>query len=444
MQLICLGLSHHNAPVELRECLSLSGEMIERAFKTVPIRSGAFEAVMEMAVLSTCNRLEVYAVLSTSNEISEPPEAAFQCLQKYLQEGFSFPVEQVGSYFQMYAGIRVVEHLFQVAAGLDSIAIGEPQILGQVSRALETAMQWGGARHVLSSLFRSAIHAGKRVQSETEIGRHPTSISSIAVELGAERFAGLSGRKCLVIGAGKMGAAALQALQEQGAGEIQLINRTDAHAAALAAQTGTRALPYAELEPALEAADLVFTSTAAPQPILRADLVARVMARRSQRALILIDLAVPRNIEPGVKNQEHVQLFDMDDLQDFVKRTRLDGQQALGAAHRIVMDEVSEYEKLLRIIPFIGELHKKVELIRQREVEKTLRNLRSSDAQVNEQIEILSRALVRKILHEPTMHLRTETNQETLNDYVDTLARLFDLSEGGTSLTLESETRWES
>jgi glutamyl-tRNA reductase len=332
--------------------------------------------------------------------------------------------------------------LFEVAAGLDSIAIGETQILGQVSRALDAALRLGSARHVLSSLFRSAIHAGKRVQNETEIGRHPTSISSIAVQLGESKLGALTGRKVLVVGAGKMGRYAITALKERGARQITLINRTYKHASEMAELSGgnIEVLAYERLAEGLVEADLVFISTTAPLPIIRQGLIAEVMVQRPEKVLTLIDLAVPRNVETKVTEITNVRLLDMDDIQSYARHADLSSHHNIASAKLILEEETAEYEKLLRVIPFIGELHKKVEKLRQLEVERTLRNLHNPEPQVSEQIELLSRSLVRKILHEPTMHLRSESDQETLNDYVDTLAKLFDLSESVVTLPyLEGE-----
>jgi glutamyl-tRNA reductase len=431
MQLLCLSVSHHNTPVEYRESLSLDSEAIDNAFANYPIRTGSFEQIAEMAILSTCNRLEIYALITLAEGVEESTPAVLEPVMNYVQEVFDVSVSQLEPFFQSYLGIHAVEHLFQVASGLDSIAIGETQILGQVARSLDAALRLGSARHVLSSLFRSAIHAGKRVQNETEIGRHPTSIASLAVQLAETKLGTLSGQSILIIGAGKMGRYTITALIEHGAQQITLTNRTFQHAAQLGELFGgnVEALPFEQLKEGMISADLVFTSTAAQLPIIRQDLVGEVMSHRPQRSLILIDLAVPRNVDPSGKDVINVQVLDMDDLQSFVNQANLSNHQSLASARLILEEEITEYEKLLRVIPFVGELHRKVEKIRQQEVDKALRYLHNPEPKVCEQIELLSRSLVQKILHEPTMHLRTESNAETLNDYVDTLAKLFNLTE---------------
>jgi glutamyl-tRNA reductase len=443
MQLLCLSVSYHNTPIEYRESLSLGPDTIDDGLSNCPIRTGRFEQISEMAILSTCNRLEVYALVMPAEGTNESPQTALQTVLAYLQKAFEIPISQVKPFIHLYSGIQVVEHLFEVAAGLDSIAIGETQILGQVSRTLDATLRLGSARHVFSSLFQAAIHAGKRVQNETEIGRHPTSISSIAVQLAESKLGALTGRKILVVGTGKMGQLVITALKECGVDQISLVNRTYQHASDMVEFFGrdVGVIPYEQLAQALIAADLVFTSTAALLPIIHADLIAEVMSQRPQQALTLIDMAVPRNVDPKVNEIPNVQVLDMDNIQDYVDQAGLSNRQSMTSAKLIVEQETAEYEKLLRVIPFIGELHKKIEKIRQQEVERVLRHLPQADAQVSEQIEIFSRSLVTKILHEPTMHLRTEANDETLNDYVDTLTKLFDLSESKVSLPYQEGER---
>ncbi len=440
MQLYCFSVSHQNTPVELRECLSLPAETLVEGYTRYPIRCGTYAGIEEMVILSTCNRLEVYAILNTQGNSEEP--AAFQPLLSYLEEAFYLPLPLVQPYLRQFAGSQVVEHLFQVSAGLDSIAIGETQILGQVSHALDTALQMGSARHVLSSLFRAAIHTGKQVRTDTEIGRRPTSISSLAVELAEDVVGNLSQRNVLVVGAGKMGSYAVEALQEHGVKDIFLINRTYSHAAEIVTRLGGTALPYDHLFDGLLSADVVFTSTAAPLPIIRPDLVSAVMTQRAQRPLMLIDLAVPRNVDPRAREVSNVQVYDMDGLQTFAVRSPASSHQEISRAQAIVQKELEEYEKLLHIIPFIGELHKKVENIRQREVDRALRHLPDPDPQVLQQIDLFSRSLVRKILHEPTMHLRKEMDQENIQDYVTVLSRLFDLQSDGMDLLGEDQEKW--
>lgn len=443
MRLICLSVSHHNTPVELRECLSLTSDGINSALSKFPIRLGQFEPILEMVFLSTCNRLEIYALVSLTLEEEENSNTLFQPLLRFLREVVEIPTQTLDPYFRYFADISAVRHLYQVTAGLDSIAIGETQILGQVSQALAAALENGSARHVLSSLFRSAIQAGKRVRTETEIGRNPISISSLAVQYAESTVGSLTNKKVMVIGAGKMGGYAIRSLKERGVQQILLTNRTYPRAVELVNKFGGEALPFENMLDGLTDVDLVFTSTASSHPILHRDQLESIMALRPFRPLTLIDLAVPRNVENTVGEIKNVQLFDMDDLQRYVATTDQDSHQIITFAQSIVNEEVAEYEKLLRVVPFIGELHKKVEQIRQVEIARALRRLSNPEPEVVEQLELFSRTLVRKILHEPTMHLRTETNQETLKDYVDILSRLFDLTELEPNFPLKKDEKWD-
>ncbi len=397
-----------------------------------PLRKGKFESISELVILSTCNRLEFYACVSSEPSMAgggEKTAGTFgQPLLAYMRQ--ALPVTGAfESHLHRYHGIRAAGHLFKVSAGLDSIALGETQILGQVSRALETALRLGSARHVLPSLFQTAIHIGKRVHSETEIGRRPTSIGSVAVQLAEKEIGPLAGRKLLVVGAGKIGGHTLEALRAQGADSILLANRTYQHALTLTARSGASALPFKQLFDGLIAADVVFTATAAPAPIISRQEIEEVMACRPGRPLALLDLAVPRNIETHAGIVPGVRLYDMDDIQAYARQDGRGSTQELAHAEAILAEETAEYERLLRIIPFIGELHKKAEELRKREVERTLQHLHNPDPEVSQQIELLSKSLVRKVLHEPTMHLRKEANRSTLKDYVNILSALFDLKQ---------------
>jgi glutamyl-tRNA reductase len=444
MHLICLSVSHHNTPVELRECLSMSSSVIANTALTIPIRSGKFEQISELVFISTCNRLEIYAIVSLPLVEKENANFAAQLLLSYLREAMGPSIDALSPYFRFLHNISTVEHLFHVTAGLDSIAIGETQILGQVSHALDIALDCGSARHVLSSLFRSAIHAGKLVRHETEIGRRPISISSLGVQFAQSTLGTLVNTKVMVIGAGKIGEYAIKSLIEIGVRQPILINRTYQRAAELIAKYEGIVMPYELLSEGLREADVVFTSTSAPQPILHKKLITEIMANRPHRPMTFIDLAVPRNVETGVKDIAGVQLFDMDDLQQYVGQTEISYHPHIELAKSIISKEVEDYEKLLRVVPIIGKLHKKAEQIRQHEVTRTVRHLSNPDDKTLEQIDLLSRALVRKILHDPTMQLRSEKNQETLNEYVETLSRLFDLKECEPIISSNQDGKWKS
>lgn len=443
MPVICLSISHHTAPVELRECMSLPPEKIEDLLTGFRDQSRHYAAISELLALATCNRLELYASVNLPAPADEASDAIYQPVLDYLVEELSLSPGLMMPYFRRYAGSQVVKHLFQVTAGLDSIALGENQILGQVEQAYETALRAGAAGHFFSSLFRAAIHTGKRVRSETEIGRHPTSISALAVQLADVTINRLAGRNILVVGAGKMGGLTIEALQAQGAQQIYLTSRTASHAAEMANKFGVTTLPYTSVPDWFTRADVVFTSLASPLPVIGRELIADAMTKRHGEPIALIDLAVPRNVDPRVKEIDQVHLFDMDDLQAFAKLSSANRDQGLNRAEAIVEEEVAEYEKLLRVMPVIGELHKKAERIRQREVKRAMRNLHVNDPEVTAQMEILSRSLVKKILHEPTMRLRQEADEAELLDYMGTLSKLFDIPQNGSKKFHAEGAEWD-
>jgi glutamyl-tRNA reductase len=427
LQLLCLSISYHNTPVELRECISLSEEAIFDAFSSHPIHQGDYSAINEMVIISTCNRVELYTSINLPAGLEGDSKTADEPLLAYMSQELGLPTLLVEPYIKSFTGIQAVDHLFRVTSGLDSVAIGESQILGQVSRALEVALRSGSARHVLPSLFQAAVHLGKRVHTETEIGRRPTSISSVAVELAEDVMGSLAGKTILVIGAGKMGGLVLEALSARHVHHTILMNRTFDHAAEMAERFRVSTNPFEQLFERLVQTDLVFTATSSPRSIIHRDLIARVMAQRKQRPLFLIDLSVPRNVGVDAGEIQNVHLYDMDDIQSFARNLQPSRYPDISRAEALVAEQVLEYDRLLQVVPVIGELHKKAEEIRRREVERTLRHLPALDPATCEQIELLSRSLVKKILHEPTMHLRTEANRDTLKDYADTLSRLFDL-----------------
>jgi glutamyl-tRNA reductase len=427
MRLVCLSASHHTTPLALRECLSLSPERIAEALTRHPVRHDSADALAGLVVLSTCNRLELYALVAVPDGMEDAEAAA--PLLSILKDEFELPQETMQPYIQLRSGLQAAEHLFRVAAGLDSIAVGETQILGQVARAFEAAQHLGSAGHFLSSLFRSAIHAAKRAHSETGLGRHPTSLSALAVELGEARLGPLADRSTLVVGAGKMGTLALEALRERHARQIQLANRSLEHARERVHPPLERALALDCLPEALEQADLVLVAASAPAPLLSRPMLAAALAQRPQRLLTVIDLSVPRSVDPACSYLPGLHLFDLDGLQEYVRTSAGSRNEELQAAQQILSEELAAFDQLLQVMPLIGELHKKVEQIRQREVQRSLRRLGADpDPRVAGQIELLSRSLVNKILHEPTMHLRSETDKATLGEYVQTLSALFDLT----------------
>jgi glutamyl-tRNA reductase len=381
------------------------------------------QAAIELAVLSTCNRIEAYATLG--NE-----DAA--CLRTMLLQTVPGDGASLLPYLYQLTDAGAARHLLEVACGLDSMVLGEPQILGQVAAAHRLSQQAGASGAVLNRLFQAAAHAGKRARTETAIARHPSSVASVAVELAAGEVEDISRAQVLVVGAGHTSELVVEALRKRSAAAITVINRTAARAHELAGRWRARARPLAEIGAALEDADIVIASTGAPQPIVTAEMVRRARRVGRARALVLIDLAVPRDVDPHVGEIPGTRLFDLDHL----KAKAADG---LEVRHRetprvraILEEELADFLSWWRaraLAPTIAGLHRQAEAIRQREVARSLRRLPDLDDRARARIEAMSRALVRKLLHAPTLSL-VEAGRNGLAQDARRLAdRLFGLPE---------------
>jgi len=453
MPVYCLGVSHKTAPVELRErlnfpidslnaCLAeFSAPLYSTLRTSESVRNGLASAVVpgergkelypiqEMVVLSTCSRLEVYAYVPNHYHSSNGKSDPHRWLLNWISQARQLSPAEFQRNHYFYQGDEAVHHLFQVAAGLDSVVLGEPQILGQVVEAFQIAESQHAAGHILSVLFRTAIHAGKRARTETGISRNPASISSMAIRLAEQKIGSLSEKRILIVGAGEMSRLAGEALFTRGIRGVTLTNRTYAHAEDLAHRWGCPAVPFDQLPASVGESDLVISSTAAPQVIIGPDLVGRAMQSRTQRPLALIDIAVPRDVDPAVRKIPNVFLVDMDDLQGFVHNARVERERETPHVEAILQEEAGAFLEWLDLVPLIGALHKKAESIRQREVERTLHRLPELDPETRQHILLLSQSLVKKILHEPTLRLREEAGQGRLAEYGSALCVLFGLPE---------------
>jgi glutamyl-tRNA reductase len=436
MNVLCLGISHHTASVQLREQINLSGANLNAALASFAMQAADFHPLTEVAILSTCSRFELYAVTAGS-----PPETAaepqiFEPLLRYALGLFSIPQAELEPHLYRWSGEDAVHHLCRVAASLDSIVLGEPQVLGQVSEAHQAALENGSTRHVLSSLFRAAIHTGKRVRTETAIGQRPTNMSAVAIRLAETVFDNLTKRQVLVIGTGEIGQQSIKALRDHGISSLAVASRSQQRAAQAGLEWGARPLTLDLLEEGLLHADVVVASSNQSHPIIDRAMAIRVAAKRSNRPLVLVDLAVPRNIDPAIRavngNRIHgVHLFDMDDIQSYINSSMLVRRNEIPRAEAIVAEETTSFSRWLAVIPMVGELHRRAELIRQQEFERALHFLPDADPHVIEQIERMSHSLVRKILHQPTARLRHEADNTNLENYIEALTYLFDLPESG-------------
>lgn len=431
MPLLCLGISHHTAPIELRERLSFTSSALEATLARFGCGDNAHLAgVTEIVILSTCNRLELYAYLTEDAAFASPD--LFSPLSDLLVEVSGVPLTEFETHLYRYAGLDVANHLCRVASGLDSMILGEPQILGQVIEAHELAIKHGWVRQLLSAMFRTAIRAGKRARTETAISRNPASISSVAVKLAENVLGELTNRHAVIVGAGEMAELAIEALRARGVGNITVVNRTRQRALELATRWNGQFLSFEQLTDSLRAADIVITSTSAPHTIINATMIQEAMLHRANRPLLLIDIAVPRNIDPAVGEVPGAHLFDIDQLHQRLESNLTGRQNEIPNVEAIIEQEVASFESWLRhmdILPVITDLRSKAEEIRRYELQRTLRYLPDLDPETLKHIEHLSESLVNKLLHEPTRRLRVEAGNGHATQYAQVTRHLFGLEE---------------
>jgi glutamyl-tRNA reductase len=422
-ELLAVGASHKTATLELRERLALPEARATRVLEELTDRDAIHEAV----ALFTCNRTELHLVAA---DAVEAESAALAILSR--QAGIR-PTELLGSIYSL-RGLEAVRHLFAVAAGLDSMIVGEAEIQGQVKRAYELALVAGVTRPVSNRLFRDALAAGKRARAETGIGRSQASISSVAVALAAEFLGDLASKRVLIIGAGENAELAARSLRERGVRTVFVANRRYDRALGLAKRFGGKAVSFDDLPGELERADIVVSSTGAPHQILGRDELELMAAQRPNRPLVLIDLAVPRDIDPAVGECPGVALYDMDDLQQAVARN-LSGREAEAErAAGLIEEELARFERWFRsldVVPTISALRERADSVVEqvlRENESRWESLSEAD---RERLAAMAQALVNRLLHEPTLRLKGSAGEEASYRYVHALRELFALEPSG-------------
>lgn len=412
MSIVAMGASYKTAPIEVRERIAVRAEDLAAALDALL----AAEDVDEAVVLSTCNRTEVYVDAKTDRSGAEALEAFFRVR---LGE------EPSASAFYVHRGIDAVQHVLRVVSSLDSMVLGEAQILGQTKRAYEAAAEARACGEVLTKLFKSALTLGKRVRSETAIGADSVSLSTTAVRAAAERLGGLAGKDVLLVGAGEMAKLAAAYLGECGAARFTVTSRTFQNAARLAAEHGAVAAPFDEVHALAAQADAVFCTTGAQHYVLDADALAQ--ARRAtgaeDRALVLVDESLPRNVDPACAQLAGVQLIDLEALRAIVDEGLAARMGAVGDVERMAAEAEEEFlgwMQLRDVVPTIKEMHAKAEAAAQKEVARTAKALAAArgcalDETERQALEALAAGLVKKILHGPTIRLRKEA--ETADSY---------------------------
>jgi len=417
VSLVVVGLNHRNAPVDLLERMAVPARALPKALHTLTAR----EHLAEVVLVSTCNRTEVYA----RTTLFHP---GIDDVRHFLADTAGLDPDALADLLYTFHDDPAVAHLFAVAAGLDSMIIGEHEILGQVREAWRIAEHEGTTGPLLSRTFRQAIEVGKRARTETEIGRHAVSVSSAAVTLAAERLGSLEGRRVLVLGAGEVGESMAIALAGAGAGEIVVANRTPSRGRALAERVGGRAIGLDEVPDVLVTTDVLLSSTGAEQVLIERADIELVMQRRDGRALLVVDVAVPRDVDPGVAQVFGVTLLDIDALRALGELSLQQRRAEIGRVREIITAELERYriERSAReVVPLVTALRERVDELRQAELDRIA--AKYDDPAVRAILEAATRALVNKLLHEPTVRLKEAAGTARGELYADALAELFAL-----------------
>ncbi len=402
--LTVLGLNHNTAPVEIREKIFIQESKIPGLLNEMKQRG-----IDESVILSTCNRTEIY-FHSTLNH-----EKALKNIQEILLEAFQAQPEWFHDFMYTFRNEDVYKHLFLVASGLDSLVIGEPEILGQVKEAYRIATFSNATGFLLNRVFHKTFNVAKRIRTETKIGYNPLSISSMAIELARKIFGDLGEKKILVVGAGEMCHTALKYFQKEGLRDILITNRTYEKAHYLAEEITGMAYPFQELSELLVRVDVVLTSTGSEKPFIDTALVQTVMKKRKNRPLFFIDIAVPRDVAPKVNTLENVYLYDIDDLRELSQQHFSDRVKESEKAHVIVEEEAAKFTKALKELdmrPLIAHIVNKVEEMRSKEVKKTLQKLKNADEDTVHMIETLTKTITNKVVH-PHIALIKEDGSDT-------------------------------
>jgi glutamyl-tRNA reductase len=421
MKLLITGVSHKTAPVEVRECLAFREETLPTALADLKSRAGVIEAV----ILSTCNRVEVTI---TTDDRSNPQAIvdAFLLDQKAMN-----PV-RIAPYLYRHEGEGAIHHLFRVAASLDSMVVGEPQILGQLKAAYAVAKDCGTLSGWLDGLMTRSFSVAKRVRSDTGIGQMAVSVSFAAVELARKIFGSLANRTIMIVGAGKMSELAAKHLRRSGASHVFVTNRTYERAVEMAALFQGTPVEYSRFVSMLPEVDIVITSSGAPHYILHKDEMQRVISARRNKPMFLIDIAVPRNIEPSVNEVDNVYLYDIDDLQEVVSSNIRERMKEADHAEALVTEEVARMMvrlKVAEVTPTIVSLQDQLEQIRSSEIEKVRRKCGPFTPEQEQAIEMLTRGIINKIAHGPISELRNHAGNPDGAHVVATIRKAFHLQE---------------
>ncbi len=424
MNIVVVGLSHKTASVEIREKLSISETQIESAYAHLT----ELPQIQETAIISTCNRLEIYAVVKQA-------EQGVKEINQFLSEIGQISLSQLQQHSCVLVDQDAVWHLMRVAAGLESLVMGEGQILCQVKKAHRLAQTYKGFKKILDRLFKQAITAGKRIRNQTNIGTGAVSISSAAVELAKMKAQDFTDCNIAVIGAGKMSRLLIQHLLAKNALQISIVNRSYSGAEELASKFPDHKFQLytlSEMMSAIAKSDIVFTSTSAPEPILNRFKLEQALPKN--HPLMIFDISVPRNVNADVNELENIAVYNVDDLQAVVAQNQETRRQMANLAEVLLKEELQTFIlwwKSLQTVPTISSLRNKVESIRQQEVKKALSRLGDEFSENHGQLlESLTKGIINKIFHEPTVKMRTQEDSEVLQMTLSAVRMLFNLDSG--------------
>ncbi|KKM08730.1 glutamyl-tRNA reductase [Clostridiales bacterium PH28_bin88] len=436
MYILVVGLNHRTAPVEIRETLAFSRKEMPEALSTLRGKPH----VQACAILSTCNRTEVYAAVTDV-------EVGLAGVHEFLGQSCQKPVAEIRDYLYTHTLYDAVRHLFRVASGLDSMILGETQILGQVREAYQIASEHGATNGVINTFFQQAITVGKRVRTETRIDQNPVSISYAAVELAKHALGDLAGRTVLIVGAGKMSELTVKHLVANGVTTVLVSNRSYDRAEALAQEFGGRAVRFDRLFEHMLNADIVISCTSAPRCVIFPPEVEAVMVQRQGNPMFMIDIAVPRDIDPQVGAIGGVTLYDIDDLQQVVDQNLAERKKLAVEAERIIQEEIDNFFKWLSslfVVPTIVALKEKANAIKEMELERALNRLAPVTEREKKIIGSLASSIVNQLLHDPIINLKEYASTHQGHLYAEILQNLFNLEVEGQRLTRKSFINQES
>lgn len=421
MYVVVVSVNYRTAPVEIREKLTFNQTELAEAMKALQKQ----KSMLENVILSTCNRTEIYAVVDQLN-------TGRYYIKTFLTDWFGLDKEQIAPYLRIYEEREAIEHLFRVACGLDSMILGETQILGQVRTSFLLAQQENTIGTVFKQLFKQAITLAKRAHAETEIGANAVSVSYAAVELAKKIFGDLKNKHVLVLGAGKMGELALQNLYGSGVKRVTVVNRTFAKAQQLAERFNGDAKPLSQLQCALLEADILISSTGAKQYVITKETMAVIEKMRKGRPFFMIDIAVPRDLDPALAELDSIFLYDIDDLQDIVEANLAERKKAAEQIERMIAEEMDEFQQwlhMLGVVPIIAALREKAMLIQEetmKSLERKLPHLSERDKKV---LNKHTKSIVNQLLRDPILRAKELAAEDNAEEALQLFMKIFNIEQ---------------